>query len=240
MLNVRFSALAAGLCAAFIAAAAANAPLRAQQVGYPPAGSPFRDLEYRQELTLFGGYYAAAKDPARVAPRSGPMVGVRYEAAIGGPAQLMARLGYVWSERRTLDPTAPAASRELGTRSIPLLLTDVGISLNLTGQKSWHHIVPFVSGGFGFVSAGKSSVEKDPYRFGTTFALIYGTGFRFVPGGRLQARVGLDSYLYRIAYPDAYFLATSDGTSVVKASQVRSFWKNNAALTVGGSYLFFR
>ena len=30
----------------------------AQDVGYPPARSPFRDLEYKQEVTLFGGWFA--------------------------------------------------------------------------------------------------------------------------------------------------------------------------------------
>ena len=56
------------------------------QVGYPPAESPFRDLPFRQEATIVAGYFAAGKDPVGVAPQSGPLVGVRYEARIGGPA----------------------------------------------------------------------------------------------------------------------------------------------------------
>ena len=47
-------------------------PAGAQKVdvGYSPPKSPFRDLEYHQELTLFGGYFGAAKDPAGAAPKS--------------------------------------------------------------------------------------------------------------------------------------------------------------------------
>jgi 2,3-bisphosphoglycerate-independent phosphoglycerate mutase len=50
---------------------------------------------YRQELTGFTGYYAAAEDPVGVAPRSGPMLGVRYEIRLGGPAQFYARAAVV-------------------------------------------------------------------------------------------------------------------------------------------------
>ena len=211
-----------------------------QEVGYPPARSPFRDLEYRHELTLFGGYYAAGKDPAGVAPRSGPMLGLRYDANVGGPVSLFLRASYVASERRALDPTQPAEARDLGIKSWPLYVTDFGLSLNVTGQKSYRRMVPVVSVGIGFAADGNRSVPEDPFRFGTEFALTYGAGLRFVPGGRFQIRLGADGYLYRLRYPSGYYVPASDGTAVVGASQARNFWKNNVALTIGASYLFFR
>jgi len=60
-------------------------------VGYPPQDSPYRDLEYHSELTAFGGWFRPASDPAGVAPRGGPMGGIRYEINVGGPVQLVAR-----------------------------------------------------------------------------------------------------------------------------------------------------
>ena len=65
-------------------------PAAAQKVdvGYSPPKSPFRDLEYHQELTLFVGYFSAAKDTAGAAPKSAAMEGLRYEITVGGPAQL--------------------------------------------------------------------------------------------------------------------------------------------------------
>src|SRR4051812_35776661 len=75
------SLLAAGLAAAIASPAAA-------QVGHLPTNSPFRDLTFSQALTIFGGTYVAAKDLAGVAPRSGPLAGVGYDAHIGGPAYL--------------------------------------------------------------------------------------------------------------------------------------------------------
>lgn len=209
------------------------------QVGYPPEQSPFRDLEYRHELTLFGGLYSAGEDPAGAAPQGGPMAGLRYEVRVGGPAHLIARVAYVGSERRGIDPTQPEGSRDLGMHSSPLRMLDVGISINLTGQKSYRRLVPTLNAGVGVVSGGKD-VENDPYSFGTPFAITYGAGMRYVPGGRFALRLGVDAYLYRLEYPDEYYVPASDGTTVVDPRQAKNFWKNNVALTIGASYLFFR
>jgi hypothetical protein len=212
----------------------------AQEIGYPPQRSPFRDIEYKQELTLFGGWFLAGKDPAGVAPRSGTTLGLRYEANVGGPVGLFGRISTVLSERRVVDPREPVASRELGIQSWPIYITDFGIALNLTGQKSYHRLVPVVNVGFGFASDFSRSVEQDPFKFGTTFALAYGAGLRVLPGGRFQWRLGLDSYLYRLEYPESYYVLPGEGPAVVEQTQKRSFWKNNTAFTLGGSMLFFR
>jgi hypothetical protein len=58
------------------------------QVGYPPARSPYLDLEHAQELTLIGGQYHAHRDPADVGPQSGFITGLHYEWRAGGPAHL--------------------------------------------------------------------------------------------------------------------------------------------------------
>ena len=40
-------------------------PLSAQQqVGFPPAQSPYRDLEFKQEISPFGGWVSASTDAA--------------------------------------------------------------------------------------------------------------------------------------------------------------------------------
>lgn len=215
-----------------------TAPATAQ-VGYPPDASPYRDLEYRQELSAYTGWYAAAKDPAGVAPRGGPLLGARYEVRVGGPASFTARLARVFSERRTLDPTRPAATRDLGTRSQPLYLGDVGLTLNLTGQKSVRRLVPLLNMGVGLVS----NLEKRDvggFGMGTSFTFTFGGGLRWVPGGKLQLRADIADYLYQIQYPSSYYTRASDSTQVLKDSQSPRVWKHNAALTVGASYLFFR
>lgn len=212
------------------------------QVGHLPEQSPYQDLEYKQEGTLYTGWFAASKDPAGVAPRSGPMIGGRYEVRIGGPAQFTARVGHVFSERTVLDPARTVAGgRDRGTQATGLWLGDVSLSLNLTGQKSIRHVVPLLNVGVGLASDFKGR-DVGGYRFGTTFAFTWGGGVRWVPRDRWQLRADIADYLYQIQYPDTYYAPATTGGSdaILKSNQAKSVWRHNAALTIGASYLFFR
>ena len=229
-----------GRVAVAVATLLAGASTAGAQVGYEPERSPFRDLEYRQELTGFVGWFNAGKDVAGVAPQSGPITGARYEVRVGGPAQFTVRAARVASERRVLDPSKPEAERLVGEESWPLYLADLSLSLNLTGQKSWNRLVPVINGGAGIVSDFKSGSDVGGFRFGTQFAFSFGAGVRYVPGGRFQARVDLSDHLYQVEYPESYRLPASDDTSVLRNTQALRNWKHNVALTVGASYLFFR
>lgn len=216
-------------------------PVGAQvDVGYSPPKSPYADLEFKQEVTAFAGYFLAAKDPAGVAVRSGPMGGIRYEVMVGGPAQFVVRLARVNSDRRVIDPAQPVATRDLGVRSWPIYLADLGLSLNLTGQRSFHGVVPVIYTGVGVVSDLAKKVEEDPFNLGTTFAFSLAGGLRIVPGGRFQVRADAGTYIYQIKYPAPYYALTSDNTSVLNGKQAKNFWKRNLGLTVGASYLLFR
>jgi hypothetical protein len=219
---------------------ASTAGAQQVSVGYPPKASPYKDLEFHQELTAFGGYFNAAPDPAGVAPRAGPMGGIRYEVTVGGPAQLVARFAEARGDRNVVDPTKPAASRSLGSQKWPVYLADFGMSLNLTGQRSFHGIVPVTYAGVGIATDAGKKVAADPYRLGTTFAISYSAGLRFVPGGHFQIRADVGTYMYQIKYPAAYYITASDNTRVLTDAQARSFWKRNGAYTLGVSYLLFR
>jgi len=209
------------------------------QVGHLPENSPYRDLESSQELSFFGGRYSAGKDPLGVAPSGGPMYGLRYEIHVGGPAFLMARFAHVNGERFPIDPTKSGTAAELGRKNVSLKLFDVNLVLNLTGQKSFHNIVPVINFGAGIASCN-CSVSPDPYTFGTPFAFSFGGGLRYVPGGRFQLRADWGDYLYQLKYPTAYYLTPTTGTAAAGSGQARSFWKNNRALSLGASLLFFR
>jgi hypothetical protein len=123
---------------------------------------------------------------------------------------------------------------------VPLLFTDVGLALSLTGFKSWHRLVPEVNGGLGFVTDFRTESDVGGFAFGTRFALTLGGGVRWVPGGRFQLRADVTDNLYRIAYPESYYQPASDKTAILPASQSRALWTHNPALTLGVSYLFWR
>ena len=209
------------------------------QVGHLPENSPYVDLETKQEFTFFGGNYSAGKDPLGVAPRGGSMYGLRYQIHVGGPAFLMARWSHVKTERFAIDPLKVGAAQQLGKQNVSVNLYDVDLALNLTGEKSFHHIVPVVNLGAGIASCG-CAVNNDPYAFGTPFAFTFGGGLKYIPGGRFQLTVDWNDYLYQLKYPTSYYVAPAGGTAAAPGDQARSFWKNNRALTVGASLLFFR
>jgi hypothetical protein len=224
--------LLGALALAFIATTA-----RAQ-VGHLPDNSPYRDLETRQEFTFFGGRYTTGKDPIGVAPLDGPMYGIRYQVHVGGPAFLMARWSHVNSSRLAIDPTKNGAARQLGKHNVSVNLYDIDLALNLTGEKSFHHIVPVINFGAGVASCG-CAVKGDSYTFGTPFAFTFGGGLRYVPAGRVQLTLDWNDYLYQLKYPADYYIIPVGGTAAA-TNEARSFWKNNKALTFGASLLFFR
>jgi hypothetical protein len=224
---------------------AAAAPLAAQ-VGYDPAKSPYHDVPWRQGVTFVAGWYNAAIDPAGVAPRSAPMYGLRYDLQLAGPAQLTVRSVATASKRHLLDPRQPKATRLLGEVPAPLLFTDIGLTLNLTGQRSWHGLVPLVQFGAGVASDLKPASDVGNYKFGgtsgTTFALSLGTGVRYVPGGRLnrwEVRGDITDYLFAIKYPGSY-ISTATTPSVLKSNASTSSWRHNAGFTLGLTYRFLR
>jgi len=214
-------------------------PVLAQQVGYPPDKSPYQDLVTSQHLTVYGGYYHAGKDDVGAAPGSAPMLGLRYEIDIAGPAQYWIRLGRVSSDRNSYNPLLPTATRSLGKVSDPLYLAETGFSFNLTGRKSWHSIVPVIGFGAGVASATKKA-PNDPYRFGTQFAFSTEFGVRVIPSNRYELRFMLGNTFYQNHYPSAYFTKSTDTTAVLGASSSRSSYLANVALTAGLSVPLFR
>jgi hypothetical protein len=224
--------------AAAIAVAVPPASVRAQ-VGHDPATSPYKDIEHSQELTVFGGFLQSGKDPAGVAWRGGPMVGARYDIHLAGPAYFYGRAGAVQSERTIIDPAEPEATRVIGDRTGTLLLADLGLSLSLTGHKSWRGLSPMLSGGGGMIADFRGT-DIGGYRFGTPFALSFGGGLRWVPGGRVQGRVDYTDFLYRVAYPEGFYRPTDEVPAFLGSDVARSRWTHNGAFTVSLSYVFGR
>ena len=218
------------------------------QVGYPPQRSPYRDLAETMEATMYSGYFVARIDPARVAPRSGAMVGALYSWRMGGPANLTADLARVGSERRVLDPerlgTCPTETPEcksLGMYRWPLYMADVGLALSLTGARSWLNLVPQLRTGIGLVTDFHTKPDVGDFAFGTRFAFSWGAGIRWAPrGNRLHVRADLLNRLYSLRYPTTYYEEADDGSTIFDQRQNRTAWLNNPSFTFGLSYTFSR
>ena len=209
------------------------------QVGHEPEKSPYQDLEYRQELTLLGGYVRTRHDPAGILLKSMPVLGARYEWTLTGPLAFSSDIIAGVGERDLVDPRKSVATRQLGTEKNAMVAADLALALNLTGMRSWHRLVPQVRGGIGVVhSAAKD--DSTGYAFGTPFAFVFGGGVKYVPGGRFQLRVDVTDRVFKQSYTDAYYRLATDNTAVLPGTTKRSFYTHHTALTVGLTYLFSR
>jgi hypothetical protein len=209
------------------------------QVGHLPEESPFRDTPYRQELTTYSGWYSGAEGSAGVGPQAGPIVGLRYEIRIGGPAFFSVHAGHAFSQRDVIDPLNPPATRNRGTKDVSLLLLDAGITLNLTGQKSWHGLIPFARFGAGVAANVASRTDPANFAIGTPFAIVLGTGVRWAPGGRWQWRLDVGDHLFWLTYPATYTGIPQGGGAAVLVGK-NSEWRHNGLFTLGASYIISR
>jgi hypothetical protein len=228
--------LGAGLASCLSAVSVTDA---AAQVGHTPTNSPYEDLKVGQSLFISAGWLSVLSDPAGVAPKSSVLGQLRYDINIGGPASLYARYAIAPTERTQLAPSAVAAKRVTGTPSVLLHNFDGGLDISLTGQKTWHRLMPSLTGGIGVVS-DFAKADSGGYKFGTKFSFTYGLGLRYVRRGGAQFRVDLTSYLWQYEYPDGYFLTATDNTSVLTDPRNRTKWRSNYAFSAGVALPIFR
>lgn len=211
----------------------------AQPVGHTPDRTPYEDVALGQTLTLSGGWLNMGRDPAGAAPKPGGLVQLRYDAAVGGPVILYARYLFAPSERPEFDPTAVAASRQKAMLRVFTNIATAGMELALTGQKSWHHLVPTVSGGVGMVGDPEKA-DTSGYQFGTKFVLSYGAGLRYVGPSGLRLHLEATNFAWQYNYPESFLTKASDGTAILASSKDRTRWRGSWGLMAGVAYPIFR
>jgi hypothetical protein len=223
-----------------IALLCATATPALAQIGHPPAESPYHDVPFKQELTLYGGYFGGARGSVGAGLQGAPLVGARYAIRLGGPAEFTAHLARASSSRTVLDPSKPPATRAVGTTSTSLYLADVGLALNLTGQKSYHRLIPVAAFGLGVASDMGAKRDASGFKVGTPFALNFGAGLRYVPGGNIAVRLDVMDYLYQLSYPSSFYFVPTGSTPILGPRAGNNEWTHNPVITLGVSYLFSR
>lgn len=211
----------------------------AAQVGSLPEKSPYQDFTYHQDLSVFGGYFTGSTGEAHVGPQSSSILGVRYGLHVGGPAELAFRLSRASSVRNVVNPLLIGSARNLGTESDALWIADLGLNLALTGQKSFHHLIPVFGFGGGVVKSGTGQ-DIGGYSFGTGFAIHFGGAIKFVTHGPFGVRLDFTDYLWQLSYPGGYYLAPTGGTAVLQHSQSQNEWTHNGVITLGITYILAR
>ena len=209
------------------------------QVGHLPTASPYEDYKPGQTLSASGGWLAIKRDPAKVAPDATGFVSLRYDIGVGGPAYLFARYTVAPSTRNVFDPSKPAKTRLVNTVSATTSVVDLGLEIALTGQKTWHHLIPSLSGGLG-IASDFAKADTGLYRFGTKFSFTYGLGLRYLLRSGYSVRVDATNYIWQYQYPERYFLKAADSTALLSDTKSRSVWRGNWGVSAGVSVPIFR
>jgi hypothetical protein len=150
-----------------------------------------------------------------------------------GPLYFGVRLAGGSIERTIIDPTKLIAERVVGTEQVPMAFADAALEMSLTGHKTWHGIAPYFNGGFGVVADVRGDTDVGGYRFGIPFSMTFGAGLSWAVARNWSLRFDWSNYLYRVGYPNSYFLKTTADPPVLPQGAARSYWTRNPALTIG-------
>lgn len=223
------------LWAAALVPALVASPLRAQQIS-----SPYRFVETRQELGVFGGYATLNSGRFDFGPESGLVGGARWSILISGPLGFEVVGGLLSGTRSVIDPGRAEGDRVVGEADVLLGSGEGRLTLTLTGDRTWHGLAPYVSmgGGMIFDMGGNEAVDEillaeDRFDFGSSFLATAGLGTRLFLSDRIVARGDALFSLYKIDTPPG-FSDPARGFEAVEEGE----WVSGLHLTFSLGYRF--
>ena len=180
------------------------------QVGHAPEGSPYRDLRAKQAASVIGGFLRGGRGTPKASPSDGPVFGIRYDRQLGAAVEVLLGLSYARLDKYLVDATVPEASRLSGPVKDDLVFMEAGLSLLLTGRKSWRGFVPYVGGMLGVVFETDLGTFNE-FSFGTRVVLTPHVGIKWFPVQALSFKVEARDVLWRVRYPDTWFSSQVSG-----------------------------
>lgn len=216
------------------------APAAAQVVGRLPADAHIQDVNEGQRLGAYAGWMVTGRDPVGVRTKSAPIVGVRYDVPMSGPAYFGLRLFAVKSTHDVYDPNATEAARFKGTAPSNQLAFDATLQIALTGQRTWHGVQPLISLGLGGISGVANAFDRGGYKPGTSMLYSYGLGARFPTGNSGELRADLNWFVHQVRYPSVFRSTTFGDDPPLRATGSMTPLTSNRAMTVAWSWGIFR
>lgn len=209
------------------------------QVGHNPGRSPYSDVRAKQAASLLGGYLRGQRGTPQAGPSDGPIFGVRYDRQVGTAAEVLLALGYARLDKYLIDPTVPEVSRLIGPLVDNVVFMEAGASLLLTGRKSWHGFVPYV-GAMGGVVFETDLGTPSALNFGTRVALTPHIGIKWFPVQAIAFKVEARDIIWRIKYPEAWFVSQAPGIPPVLRTDVDkpAEWLHHPTLMISLGYTF--
>jgi hypothetical protein len=204
--------------------------------------SPYRFIDTRQFVGVYGGQLNAEEGRLGAGPQPAPVLGAHWAIRLTNAFALGAEIGFSPSTRTVRDTTfveADSVFTPIGEADITLLLAMASLRMNLTGARTWNNLQPFVQfgGGLSIDISGSSAVEADlpanvRFDHGTSFAGQFGAGVEWFPSSRVAVRLDARNLMWKLSVPEA-FLFTDAGRTLS-----RSEWEQNFFAAVGLSFHF--
>ncbi len=211
------------------------------QVGHPPDASPYRDLPARSFLSATSAFVGGSSGKLGIGPHMGWAHGGRVEFRISSALDVFfgAALGNL--ERWVVDPEAPAESRYLGQIDQSVYFVDAGITLLLTGNKSWRGFVPYAGGAMGIASGGFAE-DASGFKFHWKWTVGPHAGLRYHVSPRIMLRAETRMLLWRLSYPARFYeppeIAPSDPPLLNPQIDRLTDWTSHPVLMFGLGYAF--
>lgn len=213
------------------------APAAAQRIT-----SPYRYIDPRGYVTLFGGRLSTQTGAVALGPKSGTTFGGDFGYRLSGPFVVELTVAYASLQRAVRDtlrlPAPDTLSyRQVGTSTQGILSAMAAVRFDITGPRTWHGLQPYALFGVGGAFSATGATTADAavpsdvrFRFGTSFAAQAGGGIEWYATRRLGLRLDGRGTLWKLHTPSAFLI--KDHTLPP------SEWTQNASL-VGGLVVHF-
>jgi hypothetical protein len=169
------------------------------QVGHDPVRSPYRDIGGSTFLTVSSGYFFGDGGKIGVVPHDGPTYGLHLNLLGNKPLQINVGVIYGDLSRNLVDPSKSDLPQQISTG---VLWIDAAFQFNLTGNKTWHGLAPYVGSATGL--AFTETVAGDPFHMGTRFVLSPMVGTRYFLGRSVSLMVEARFQFWQVNYPTVY------------------------------------
>jgi hypothetical protein len=206
----------------------------AAQVGYPPEHSPYRPIASRTSLSLLGGYVAGSNGKVGVGPADGFVGGLRYEMRLTGPTDGSLTLSWGRLKRMVPHPLAAADAQLTGPVRQSVLFLTAGLSILLSGDKTWNGLAPYLGATIGVGFGGSLPADSSGFLYRAKLLTGPHVGLRVYPYKSVVLRVEGQLLFWQLKYPTSFFTGPDGGTPILDPNvDATSEWTAHPSLLIG-------
>jgi hypothetical protein len=204
--------------------------------------SPYDFIDTRWDVGLFTASVSDERGTAGFGPGGGTMFGVRGGVHLSGPFGIEANAFLLPTDRDIYELVPQAGEvRLLGNASTTVGGIDGRVRFTLTGHRTWHNLVPYVSAGGGItgelsprntVEDENALVEDSRFTMGPSFLGVLATGTQWLPGERISIHLEASVHFWKLGTPRNF--QQLDASLGIPDQE----WPAIGVLLIGGSYRF--